>query len=67
LEPCPHCFRTFLPEKLKYHMKACTAERPLKKPLLRNEEGKVMGYIEDPDEIVTAKLGLAAREAAQAR
>jgi hypothetical protein len=35
LEACPHCFRTFLPESIKFHLKACTAEKPLKKPLIR--------------------------------
>jgi hypothetical protein len=44
LEKCPHCDRTFRPESLKFHQKACTAERPLK-PLKRNksplEEEKV--------------------------
>jgi len=40
LEPCPHCARTFLPDSLKFHLKACTAEKPLKKKLVRpGEEG----------------------------
>jgi hypothetical protein len=30
LESCPHCSRTFLPERLKIHLKSCKAERPLK-------------------------------------
>jgi hypothetical protein len=40
LEPCPHCARTFLPDSLRFHLKACTAEKPLKKKLIRpGEEG----------------------------
>ena len=35
LEPCQHCGRTFLPDALKHHRKACTAEKPLKKPIRR--------------------------------
>lgn len=35
LEPCPHCNRTFLPERIHYHLKACTADKPLKPPLRR--------------------------------
>ena len=62
LEPCPHCARTFLPDSLKYHLKACTAEKPLKKRLVRSGEA-------DPDaeEEKTPNLGLAARIAAAER
>lgn len=30
LESCPHCSRTFLPERLKIHLKSCKAGKPLK-------------------------------------
>lgn len=30
LESCPHCSRTFLPERLKIHLKSCKADKPLK-------------------------------------
>lgn len=57
LEPCPHCNRTFLPERIHYHLKACTADRPLKPPLKRKTGN------EDPEEEKESapKLGLAAR------
>ena len=30
LVSCPHCSRTFLPDRLKIHLKSCKADRPLK-------------------------------------
>jgi hypothetical protein len=33
LEPCPNCKRTFLPESLAHHLRACTQDKPLKGPL----------------------------------
>ena len=30
LEVCPHCTRSFTPEALVHHSKACTAEKPAK-------------------------------------
>ena len=62
LEPCPHCARTFLPDSLKFHLKACTAERPLKKKLIRPGEE---GYEESLDFEKKPALGLAARQAAE--
>ena len=38
LESCPHCNRTFLPERLEIHLRSCKADRPLKK---RGGEPKV--------------------------
>jgi hypothetical protein len=31
LESCPHCERTFLPERLQIHLRSCKADKPLKK------------------------------------
>ena len=62
LEPCPHCARTFLPDSLKFHLKACTAEKPLKKKLIRPGEE---GYEENQEEDRRPLLGLAARQAAE--
>lgn len=31
LVSCPHCNRTFLPERLEIHLRSCKADRPLKK------------------------------------
>ena len=31
LESCPHCSRTFLPDRLKIHLKSCKADKPMKK------------------------------------
>jgi hypothetical protein len=30
LLPCPHCARTFLPDRLEIHLRSCTKEKPLK-------------------------------------
>lgn len=30
LVPCPHCARTFLPDRLQIHLKSCKADRILK-------------------------------------
>ena len=38
LEPCPHCNRTFLPEKLPIHLRACKKDKPLKRPIIRGED-----------------------------
>lgn len=48
-----------MPDSLKYHLKACTADKPLKRRLVRAGE-------ENPDaeEEKTPNLGLAARIAA---
>ena len=58
LEACPHCNRTFLPEKLPIHLKGCSKDKPLKKP---NTKG------DNPveEEAKGPMLGLAAREAAE--
>ena len=29
LVACPHCSRTFLPERLEIHNRLCTAEKPM--------------------------------------
>ena len=63
LEPCPHCARTFLPDSLKFHLKACTADKPLKKKLVRpGEEGYEESQLENEKKPF---LGLAARQAAE--
>ena len=31
LVPCDRCGRTFLPDSLKWHLKGCKGEQPLKK------------------------------------
>jgi hypothetical protein len=51
LEPCPHCNRTFKPDSLKFHLKACRADRPLKKPIVRTvgENGERIVYYADRD------------------
>ena len=61
LEPCPHCNRTFRPESLKFHLKACTADKPLKPPIIRekDENGKTITKI--IQEKKTPLLGLQAR------
>ena len=38
LESCPHCSRTFLPERLKIHLKSCKADRPLKKRITSTQK-----------------------------
>lgn len=30
LETCPHCQRSFTPEAIVHHSRACTAENPMK-------------------------------------
>lgn len=51
MEACPHCDRTFKPDSLKYHLKACTAEKPFKKKVtaenkneLEEEKAPHLGY-----------------------
>jgi hypothetical protein len=38
LEPCPYCNRTFKHDSLQHHLKACTAERPLKPLNIREKD-----------------------------
>lgn len=38
LESCPHCSRTFLPERLAIHLRSCKADRPLKKRITSHGE-----------------------------
>jgi hypothetical protein len=33
LSACPHCKRTFLPDRLVIHLRSCTAEAPQKRLL----------------------------------
>lgn len=58
LSACPHCNRTFLPERLEFHLKACRADNPFKKK--RTDE-------ESSEEKKIPRLGLAAREAKAAK
>jgi len=30
LSSCPHCERTFLPDRLEIHLRSCKADKPLK-------------------------------------
>lgn len=32
LSPCPHCGRTFLPERLEVHLRSCRSDAPLTRP-----------------------------------
>lgn len=36
---CPHCERTFLPDRLDIHLRSCKADRPLKAPLTKSRYG----------------------------
>jgi len=44
LVPCQHCKRTFFPEKLPKHQKACTQEKPMSNP---NSARGVASKLED--------------------
>jgi hypothetical protein len=63
LEPCPHCNRTFKPDSLKFHLKACRADWPLKKPIVRSigENGEKIVHYADHDQEKIPHLGMAAR------
>ena len=43
LVSCPHCSRTFLPERLEIHLRSCKAERPLKKRMDASKRGQMSG------------------------
>ena len=43
LEPCKHCGRTFRPEAFAHHKKACTAEKPMKRPGQKEESKHHLG------------------------
>lgn len=58
LEQCPNCNRTFRPEAMEHHKRACTADKPLK-PLRKDEGGQTLIH-----KSKSPNLGLAARTAA---
>ncbi len=61
MEPCPHCNRTFKPESLKFHLKACTADKPLKPPIIREKDENGNMITKKPEEKKAPLLGLLAR------